>query len=55
MHLWDVPIEDDLVRNAKNEIQEILDKNLDTAELALHVYDKYLFILKEKPRIDAFL
>lgn len=55
MHLWDVPIEDDLVKNAQGEIQEILEKNLNTAEQALHVYDNYLFILKEKPRIEAFI
>jgi hypothetical protein len=28
---------------------------LNAAEQALHVYDSYLFILKEKPRVEAFL
>ncbi len=55
MHLWEVLIEDDLVRNAQNEIHEILEKNIDTVEEALKVYDKYLFILKEKARIEQLL
>ena len=55
MHLWDVPIEDDLVRNAQNEIHEILENNIDVVEEALRVYDDYLFILKEKARIEHFL
>lgn len=55
MHLWEVLIEDDLVRNAQNEFHEILEKNIDTVEEALKVYDKYLFILKEKARIEQLL
>ena len=55
MHLWDVHVEDDLVRNAQNEIHEILEKNIDAVEEALHVYDNFLFILKEKARIEHFL
>ena len=55
MHLWDVPIDDELVRNAQSEIQEILEHNLNAAEQALHVYDNYLFILKEKARVENFL
>jgi hypothetical protein len=46
--LWHVPEEDELVRNAKDEIKEILQKNMSVVEKALHVYDDYLFILKEK-------
>ena len=48
LHLWHVPEEDELVRNAKDEIKEILQKNMSVVEKALHVYDDYLFILKEK-------
>lgn len=55
LHLWHVPEEDELVKNAKQEISEILDKNMSVVEKALHVYDEYLFILKEKQRVDAFL
>lgn len=55
MHLWDVAIEDDLVKNALSEITEILEKNLNVADSALRIYDEYLFILKEKQRIEAFL
>ena len=43
------------MRNAKNEIQEILEQNMGIVEKALHVYDYYLFILKERQRVDAFL
>ncbi len=55
LHLWHVPEEDELVRNAKSEILEILEKNMSVVEKALHVYDDYLFILKEKQRVDQFL
>jgi len=55
LHLWHVPEDDQLVKNAKNEITEILDENMSFVEKALHVYDDYLFILKEKPKVDAFL
>lgn len=54
MHLWEVSTEDELVKNAKTEIMEILEQNLDTAELALRIYDDFLFILREKPRIEKF-
>jgi hypothetical protein len=40
---------------AKQEIQTILNDNLEVIKLALQVYDDYLFILKERERIDAFL
>jgi hypothetical protein len=32
MHLWEVPILDELVTNAQSEIAEILEANLNTAE-----------------------
>jgi len=54
MHLWEVSTEDELVKQAKSEIMEILEHNLDTAEMALRIYDDYTFILREKPRIDKF-
>jgi hypothetical protein len=54
MHLWDVSNEDELVKNAKGEIMEILEHNLNTAEMALRIYDDYLFLLKERPRIEKF-
>jgi hypothetical protein len=55
LHLWHVPEDDELVRHAKDEIKEILQKNMSVVEKALHVYDDYLFILKEKQRVDLFL
>ena len=55
LHLWHLLEDDDLVRNAKNEIQETLEQNMGIVEKALHVYDDYLFILKERQRVDAFL
>lgn len=54
MHLWDVSNEDELVKNAKAEIMSILEHNLNAAEMALRVYDEYLFLLKERPRIEKF-
>jgi Ni,Fe-hydrogenase maturation factor len=55
MHLWDVQIDDKLVTDAKFEISETLKENIDVIELALEVYNDYLFILKEKERIEEFL
>ena len=52
MHLWEVLPADDLVTNAQSEIQEILEKNLNAVEQAIHVYDEYLYLLKEKARVD---
>jgi len=54
-HLWDVQYDDELVINSKAKISETLSENLKIVELALEVYDDYLFILKEKDRIEAFL
>jgi len=55
MHLWDVQIDDELVMKAKTQISETLSENLEVIQLALNVYNDYLFILKERERIDAFL
>lgn len=55
MHLWDVKIDDELVTKAKAKISETLKENLDTVKLAVHIYDDYLFILKEKARIEEYL
>jgi dynein heavy chain len=55
MHLWDVPLNDDIVLSAVKEIEDILEGNLNAAEKALNVYDDYIFILREKPRVEAFL
>lgn len=55
LHLWDVPADDDIVKNAVKEIEDILDGNLSAAEQALHVYDEYLFIFKEKSKVEQFL
>lgn len=55
MHLWDVKIDDELVLKAKDTISETLKENLETVKLAVNIYDDYLFILKEKERIEIFL
>ena len=55
MHLWHVPPEDDIVKNALREIEEILEGNNNAAQKALSVYDDYLFILREEDRVKAFL
>jgi len=55
MHLWDVQRDDELVFKSKSKIKETLDDNLKVVGLACNVYDEYLFILKEKERIEAFL
>ena len=53
--MWHVPEDDELVRSAKIEIAEILEKNMVYVEKALHIYDDYLFILKERQRVEQFL
>ena len=46
--MWHVPEEDELIRDARIEIADILEKNMSIVEKALHVYDEYLFIFKER-------
>ena len=55
MHLWDVKIDDELVTKAKEKISETLKENLETVKLAVNIYDDYLFILKEKQRVEEYL
>jgi dynein heavy chain, axonemal len=55
LHLWHVPEDDELVNKARAEISEILAHNMEVVEKALHVYDDYLFVLKEKQRVEHFL
>ena len=55
LHLWHVPENDELVRNANIEIADILAENMEVVEKALHVYDDYLFILKERQKVEALL
>lgn len=55
MHLWDVKIDDELVIKAKEKISETLRGNLETVKLAVNIYDDFLFILKEKERIEKYL
>jgi len=54
-HLWDVQIEDEIVIKAKEKISETLKDNLEVVSLAVNVYDEFMFILKERERIEAFL
>ena len=44
-----------LVIKAKEKISETLKENLETVKLAVNIYDDFLFILKEKERIEKFL
>ena len=55
MHLWDVQIDDEIVIKAKEKISETLRENLEVVSLAANVYDEFLFILKERERIEAFI
>jgi len=55
MHLWDVDKEDEIVKNAKIEVQGILQENLHTVEKAIHIYDEFLFIFKEKHRVEELV
>ena len=55
MHLWEVPIEDDIVKNAESKIEDILVGNIDAAEKAVNVYDEYLFILTEDKKVEEYI
>lgn len=54
-HLWDVDQQDIVVRNAQDEISQILLENLKVTAKAVNVYDEYLFLLKEQDRVETFL
>jgi hypothetical protein len=55
MHLWDVQIHDEIVIKAKEKISQTVSENLEVVKLALNVYDEYLFVLREKERVEEFL
>ena len=55
MHLWDVQVDDELVTKAKTKISETLSENLKIVQKAVNVYDEYLWILKEKARVEDFI
>lgn len=50
-----MPIEDQLVQNAKRQISETINDNLKVVKLALNVYNDYLFILTEQERVEESL
>ena len=54
-HLWDIKLEDEIVINAKEEVQQILLENLQVTNKAINVYDEYKFLLEEDQRIEKFL
>jgi len=54
-HLWNVPIEDKIVQNAKRKISETINDNLKVLKHALNVYNDYLFILTEQERVEESL
>ena len=55
MHLWDVQIDDEIVIKAKEKISQTLQENLEVISLAVNVYDDFLFILRERERIEIFI
>ena len=54
-HLWDIKLDDEIVLNAKKEVETILFENLQVAQKAINVYDEYKFLLEEDSRIEKFL
>jgi len=54
-HLWEIRQDDEIVINARNEINQILFENLQIAAKAVNVYDEYLFILKEPEKVAEFM
>lgn len=55
MHLWEVPTEDDIVKNAEFKIEEILTGNLNAVEKAVDIFSDFQFILTEDTRLQAYL
>ena len=45
--LWDIQEEDQMIINAENEIEQILDENLNATKQCVDVYDEFLFLLHE--------
>jgi hypothetical protein len=54
MHLWFVPTDDEIVKNALAEIDDIIEKNINVVEKVLGLYDD-IYILKEEPILEKFL
>ena len=51
MHLWEVPTEDEIVKNAERKIEDILTGNLNAVEKSLDIFSEFLFILSEDQRL----
>ena len=47
--------DEEVIRKAKDTVSKTIKENLDVVKLALDVYNDYLFLLKEKDRIEGFL
>ena len=55
MHLWAVQKDDEIVKIAKNKIEDIIEQNINIVEQCYSIYDEYIFILKEDARIEKFI
>ena len=55
MHLWVVPDDDEVAEEAKKAVSKIIEENRKVAEQAIHVYEDYMWILKEQEVVDEFL
>jgi hypothetical protein len=53
--LWDINKNDDVVREAKQEITDILFENLKVAKEAVGVYDEYRSLLEKEAEIEKWL
>jgi dynein heavy chain len=53
-YLWAVPKEDEVYLKVRNEISNILDKNLSNVNDVLVIYNKFAYLLEEKQKVSQW-
>ena len=52
--LWEVPLEDEVVKQAISKVEKVIEENLNVVEKVLNIYDSYVYLLKEKVKVTKF-
>jgi hypothetical protein len=55
MHLWVVPEDDEVMDDAKKTVSKIIEENRKIVETAVDVYQDYMWILDQGPKVQEFV
>jgi hypothetical protein len=54
-YLWCVLLEDEIVRDAVLEVEQIIQENLEMIRMGTDIYDKYVYLLTESKNTEKFV